>query len=114
MTLLELFLLAHMTLEVADRWEPYHLTPLQQQWFSSIGACCSTADGYPADDWERRADDSPKQFHYWVKFEGVWYIVPDYADYSSRGNPVGVPVVWMTRGVAGLPSVKCFVAGPEN
>jgi hypothetical protein len=107
---------AHMTQRVADRWEPYHLSPAQRQWFkdqtASYGVCCDVADGYPADDWERRADDlDASKSHYWVEFEGKWWQVPDANVILHTGNPTGVPVVWLTTAKDG---VRCFVPGVEN
>jgi hypothetical protein len=113
-------MLARMTQEVADRWEPYHLTDQQKNWFgdqrSGNGACCDTADGVPAADWERRLDPDGTQ-HYWVAFDvkGAdppikWLKVPDMA-VLTHGNPVGVPIVWW---MAGSGNIRCFVPGPEN
>lgn len=101
---------------VADRWEQYRLNPLQKQWFGDLRSksrgypCCSVADGYPADDWERKADEAGKA-HYWVLLDGKWWEVPDEAVILDHGNPVGVPVVWFTTA---KDAIRCFVPGPEN
>lgn len=103
---------------VAANWEPYKLTDSQKQWFSKLkprtGAipCCSVADGVPADDWERRYDDTTQvSMHYWVNVNGKWLQVPDEAVIKDAGNPVGVPVVWFYHDSSGI---RCFVPGLEN
>lgn len=122
--MIEIMFLMHLTVEVANRWEPYHLNPMQEQWFSALRPksgyvpCCSVADGLPADDWERRIapelDDEGNALgtatHYFVKINGEWKQVPDDAVILTAGNPVGVPVVWFTTSN----TIRCFVPGPEN
>lgn len=100
--------------KVADRWEKYHLSAQQQKWFTNLsgswGHCCDVADGYPADDWERRQDDDGT-IHYWAEMDGKWWKVPDANVILHEGNPVGVPVIWFTTAKDGI---RCFVPGPEN
>lgn len=103
---------ARMTLEVAQEWEGYHLTPAQREWFSSargsFGGCCDVADGHPADDWERRAD-ADGAVHYWALYRGKWWKVTD--GNVIHKNPIGVPVIWLTTGGD---AVRCLAPGPEN
>lgn len=111
--MVEWLILVHLTLQVADRWEKYHLTPQQTDWFQSLrggfGHCCDIADGFPADDWERRLD-SDGTSHVWAKFDGKWFKVPD-GNVLHDHNLVGVPVIWLTTDKA---NVRCFLPGIEN
>ena len=119
--MIEMLFLMHLTTEVANRWEPYHLNPMQQQWFTDLHprlpngdrndiGCCDVADGFPAEDWDRVSDPEGHP-HYRVLLDGKWWGVPDEAVILDHGNPVGVPVVWLFGDKSG---VRCFVPGPET
>ena len=60
------------------QWTGYHLTPYQQNWFSTVTVpqsdviCCTIADGYPV-------IAEPHGDHFWISYKGHWYAVPDAA-----------------------------------
>ena len=86
--------------------------PAIKEWFRAQRAkglpCCDIADGHETLA-EKRADG-----HYWVPIEGRWWLVPDEAVIVNVGNPVGSAVVWYIMIGNGLPSIRCFVPGPEG
>ena len=85
--------------------------PVIKEWFKAQRAkglpCCDIADGHETSA-EKRQDG-----HYWVPIEGRWWLVPDEAVINT-GNPVGSAVVWYIMVGNGLPSIRCFVPGPEG
>ncbi len=86
----------------------YSASPLKP-WFdsfrSSLGPCCSDADGViVADpDWES------KDGHYRVRLDGEWIMVPDEA-VITEPNRAGRTMVWPIKGVWGT-VIRCFMPG---
>ena len=86
----------------------YSASPLKP-WFdslrSSLGPCCSDADGViVADpDWES------KDGHYRVRLDGEWIMVPDEA-VITEPNRAGRTMVWPVKDALGI-SIRCFLPG---
>jgi len=86
----------------------YSGSPLKP-WFdslrSSLGPCCSDADGViVADpDWES------KDGHYRVRLDGEWIMVPDEA-VITEPNRAGRTMVWPIKGAWGT-MIRCFMPG---
>jgi hypothetical protein len=88
-----------------------NVSPELRAWFNSVYndkgiKCCDVADGYPV-EYQMRPDN-----HYWVRFKGEWYEVPDEAVVRKYGNPTGGGVVWFVE-VFGGRAVRCFVPVAE-
>jgi hypothetical protein len=87
------------------------VSPELRMWFDNVYnaegfECCAIADGYPV-EYQMRSDN-----HYWVRFKGTWYKVPDEAVVRKQGNPTGGGVAWFTK-IFGGRVVRCFVSVAE-
>jgi hypothetical protein len=105
LVLILLFLLPTQAKDVGQ-WGS-NISPQLRAWFNEVYnssgfKCCEAADGYPV-EYQMRSDN-----HYWVRFKGEWYEVPDEAVVRQYGNPTGSGVVWFAE-VFGGRAVRCFV-----
>lgn len=84
---------------VHDRWYESLTIP------GTTNRCCGGSDCTPTEA-ELRGS------HWWAALKsGEWIEVPDYLVISSKGNPVGQPVLCVVPDEAGALSVRCFVPG---
>lgn len=127
LALLLFYAIAHST--DYGQWKGYRLTPEQRDWFRHVtvpfdpyhGICCDIADGFPVPDAEKEADG-----HYWFTFDGQRWQVPEIAVIMDNGNPIGVPIAWITmvyddpkatsadHTMVGGMMVKCFLPASES
>lgn len=85
-----------------------HHRPELNGWMKSLHSkgkawCCNGDDHDPIDDWET------KEGSYRVKFQGIWYDVPDEAVVEDP-NKAGDALLWMSKGYGGF-AVRCFLPG---
>lgn len=78
------------------------------EWFASQKnnnnvSCCEIADGHHLDDADWKADDKG---NYWIRINGDWREVPDYAVINPKNRPVDYAVVWIYQD-----QIYCFMAG---
>jgi len=95
------------------QWKGYHLTPYQQNWFSTVTVpqseviCCTIADGYPV-------IAEPHRDHFWINYKGHWYEVPDAAVVRNQVNPIGVPIAWLKVVGDYVTGIRCFLPADET
>jgi hypothetical protein len=95
------------------QWKGYHLTPYQQNWFSTVTVpqsdliCCTIADGYPV-------TAEPRGDHFWINYKGHWYQVPDAAVIHDHVNPIGVPIAWLKLVGDYVTGIRCFLPADET
>jgi hypothetical protein len=95
------------------QWKGYHLTPGQQNWFSTVTEpksdliCCTIADGYPV-------TAEPRGNHFWINYKGHWYQVPDDAVIHDHVNPIGVPIAWLKLVGDYVTGIRCFLPADQT
>jgi hypothetical protein len=95
------------------QWNGYHLTPGQQNWFSTVTVpqsdliCCTIADGYPV-------TAEPRGHHFWINYKGHWYQVPDAAVIHDHVNPIGLPIAWLKLVGDYVTGIRCFLPADET
>ena len=101
--------------KAADHGQLGPTSPETKAWVNSLEnklreGCCSTADGWKAEEVEYDMRDDK----YRVRIEGKWYDVPANA-VIDRPNKLGFPVVWYYKtwdnGIRPSISIRCFIPG---
>jgi hypothetical protein len=101
--------------KAADHGQLGPTSPETKAWVNSLEnklreGCCSTADGWKAEEVEYDMRDDK----YRVRIEGKWYDVPANA-VIDRPNKLGFPVVWYYKtwdnGITPSISIRCFIPG---
>jgi hypothetical protein len=112
--MLRLLSVLSLALMPALAWAHDPKRPELNNWFnelhSSMGPCCSNADGQVVMD----ADWESKDGHYRVRLDGNWIDVPDDA-VVKEPNLYGRTLVWPNQssywGTGVKTSVRCFLPG---
>ena len=85
-----------------------HSRPELNGWLKSLHSkaktwCCDGNDTDTIEDWDTKGG------RYRVKWQGLWYDVPDDALVEGP-NKSGAPLLWMSKGYM-APTVRCFMPG---